>query len=241
MKKTLLSFLLFFSVLFGFASGEKFQITLLLSPSFETYNDRLAPDIFDYKLSYNIGVEYKHFLAPDFSFSSGILFLNKGFSTKPVYVNSGIDTKGNINISARYLSIPFNFDGHIKLTDKLDFIISAGVTGGYLVSESFIGRRVKGDEEIQEGIFSTNSPDRQPLDIFSNTYFGLNLGVGLCQYIKSKMVISVEPYYRRQVNDAIDPTSAASGYLKPRLDSFCMDIKIGYYFNKNIRNYRKKF
>ena len=241
MKKAFLSFLLVCCSLYGFSTGEKFQITLMFSPSFETYNDRQLPDIFDYKLSYNIGVEYKHFLAPDFSFSTGLLFQNKGFSTKPVYLNSGIDTKGNINISARYLTIPFTFDGHIKLANKLDLILSAGINGGYLVNESFIGRRVNGEEEIQEGIFSTNSEDRQLLDIFSNTYFGVNLGVGLCKYIKSKMVIAVEPFYRRQINDAIDPTSRASGYIEPRLDSFCLDVKIGYYFNKNIRNYRKKF
>ena len=225
----------------GKAGGDKWQLTLLLSPSLETYNDREAPDIFDYKLSYNVGFEYRYFLAPDFSFSTGATFLNKGFSTQPVYANSGIETSGNILISARYIGVPFNFNGHFKATEKLDFIVSAGLTGGYLVNESFIGRRINGDEELQEGVFYTDTDQRQPLDIFNNLYLGWNFGVGFCQYIASKMVIAVEPYYRRQINDAIDPSSAATGWVKPRLDSFCLDLKVGYYFNRNIRNYRKEF
>lgn len=224
-----------------FAGGDKWQLTLLLSPSLETYNDRAAPDIFDYKLSYNVGVEYKYFLAPDFSFSTGAMFLNKGFSTRPVYANSGLETAGNILISARYIGVPFNFNGHFKLTEKLDFIVNAGLTGGYLVNDSFIGRRINGDKELQDPLFEDASDQRQPLDIFSNIYLGWNLGIGFCKYVASKMVIAVEPYYRRQINDAIDPSSAATGWVKPRLDSFCLDLKVGYYFNRNIRNYRKEF
>lgn len=223
------------------AAGEKFQITAVFSPSFETYNDRKQPDIFNYKLSYNVGVNYKHFLAPDFSVSTGILFQNKGFSTRPVYVNSTAGTEGNIHISARYLSVPINLEGHLKISEKLDFVMSAGFTGGYLVSESFIGRRINGEEEIKEGVFYTDSEDRQPLDIFNDIYFGLNLGAGFCKYIKSKMVLVIEPTYRRQLNGAIDVNSAAVGYIEPRLDSWCIDFKIGYYFNKNIRNFRKTF
>src|SRR5690606_16486038 len=130
------------------ASGEKFQITLMLTPSFENMNYRKAPNLFQYKLSYNVGLEYKHFLAPDVSVSTGILFQNKGFRTQPVYADPAVAPSGNILIAARYLSIPLNLDGHIKLSETLDFILSGGITGGYLLSDSFIGRRLHGDAEL---------------------------------------------------------------------------------------------
>lgn len=244
-KLLLLLFVLFAELLWASGdkknSGEKFQITLLVSPSFETMNDRKAPNIFDYKFSYNTGIEYKHFLAPDFSISSGVIFQNKGFRTDPVYINNTGNSRGHILIAARYLTVPLVFDGHIKIAEKFDFIMSAGICGGYLVNESFIGRRIDGDAEVAEGLFSSPSADRQPLDVFNNMYWGLNLGAGFCKYIASKLVIAVEPYYRRQLNSAIDPTSRARGYQEPRFDSFSLDVKIGYYFNKNIRNYRKTF
>ncbi len=223
------------------AQLDKYQISLMLTPSYENMNDRDFPNIFEYKLSYNLGAEFKLFLSPDISVSSGIIFQNKGFKTQPEYTNPDALQKGHIVISARYISVPLNIDGHIPIAEKFDFIISGGLTAGHLYDDTFVGRRINGDEEIKEGFFGTVSEDKQPFDVYNDWYFGLNVGFGFCQYIKSKMISAVEPYYRRQLNQAIDPTSAASGYGAPRLDSFSVDCKIGYYFNKNINNKRKSF
>lgn len=222
------------------AQLDKYQITLMLTPSFENMNDRDLPNIFQYKLSYNLGAEFKLFLAPDVSVSSGVIFQNKGFRTTPQYTNPNI-TDGHIIISARYFCVPLNLDGHIPIAEKTDLVLSGGITGGRLFDETFVGRRLNGEEEIREGLFKTENDDRQTLDVFSDYYWGINLGFGICQYIKSKMVVAIEPFYRRQLNGAIDPTSAARGYLEPRFDSFSVDCKIGYYFNKNIKNYKKSF
>ena len=57
------------------------------------------------------------------------------------------------------------------------------------------------------------------------------------------MVIVIQPFYARQLNKALrnDAPVVSPENTTPKLDSYGMDIKIGYYFNKNINNDKKNF
>ena len=64
----------------------KYQITLLLSPSMEGYNPRnkevkrlWKTQGYQTKFTYNFGLEYKKFMSPLSSFSTGLLLQNKGY------------------------------------------------------------------------------------------------------------------------------------------------------------------
>jgi hypothetical protein len=251
------SFLLFSSLLCllgslraqeeGVKKIEKYQITVLLAPSIERLSDRnikLALPL-EWKPSYHVGMEYKRFLDPDLSFSTGFFFQNKGFKTRPRILRSDgtfDDTKrGNIIVSARYLTVPVGFDKHFTILKKLHFMISGGVMGGYLVNQTFNGKRFDAPDNLRDPIFGDFANEVSNIRWFNKRYFAWNVGVGFIQYIKSKFVVVAQPMYQRQFSNALDPEGALVGYDKPRLDSFSLDLKAGYFFNKQIKNARKSF
>jgi hypothetical protein len=234
--------LLIFS-LFGvnaLAQGNKYQITAVLTPSYEQLNFRKMPNIFEHKLSYNAGFEYKLFLTPDLSFTTGLQLQNKGFSTRPVYFGN-LAGPGNLVISARYINAPLTFDYHIPIVHKFDIIISGGITAGILVHQSIVGKRIDADLELNDPLLPSGDISRSNIDWFNRKYFGYNVGFGFCKYIMSKLVVIAQPMYRRQANATFDALSPIQGGDITRLDSYSFDIKVGYYFNPQIGNKRKSF
>jgi hypothetical protein len=231
----------------GIKKIEKYQITFLLAPSIERLNDRtikLALPL-EWKPSYHIGIEYKRFLDPDLSFSTGLFFQNKGFKTRPKILRSDgtfDDTKrGNIIISARYLTIPVGFDKHFQIKRKFHFMISGGFMGGYLINQTFNGKRFNAPDNLRDPLFGAFSNQVSNITWFNRKYFAWNVGVGFIQYIKSKLIVIIQPMYQRQFTNALDPDGPLVRAEKPRLDSFSLDLKAGYFFNKQIKNARKSF
>src|SRR5262245_12177011 len=66
------------------AGSEKFQLTLMLSPTVEWMHFSKSPNaalynsLWGQKLSYNFGFEYKRFIDPSMSISFGAVYMNKG-------------------------------------------------------------------------------------------------------------------------------------------------------------------
>jgi len=199
----------------------------------------------EWKPSYHIGIEYKRFLDPDLSFSTGLFFQNKGFKTRPKILRSDgtfDDTKrGNIIISARYLTIPVGFDKHFQIKRKFHFMISGGFMGGYLINQTFNGKRFNAPDNLRDPLFGAFSNQVSNITWFNRKYFAWNVGVGFIQYIKSKLIVIIQPMYQRQFTNALDPDGPLVRAEKPRLDSFSLDLKAGYFFNKQIKNARKSF
>ncbi len=229
-------------------ADEKYQITGQASPSYETINYRSKDfrKLGGYKLSYNFGFEYKNFLSPVLSYSTGLQFQNKGFRNVLEFYSSDsvkIFKDGAIVINAYYLMVPFDLNWDISIFNKTAFVVSSGFSSGVLFRQEMVGKRIP-EELSQKNPFTGEQLDsgREKIDWFKKLFFGWNVGVGLTQYIKSKLVITVQPMYTRQLNKLIDPNGPVrTGGTIPKFDSFSLNLRIGYYFNDQIANYKKEF
>lgn len=229
-------------------ADEKYQVTGQLSPSYETinYRNRDFRKLGGYKLSYNFGFEYKNFLSPVFSVSTGLQFQNKGFRNILEFYSSDsvkIFKDGALVINAYYLMAPFDLNWDIQLFNKTALVFSTGFSTGFLLRQEMVGKRIP--LELAQKNPITGEPlemGPEKIDWFKRFYFGWNGGIGITQYIKSKLVLSVEPMYTRQLNKLIDPWGPVkTGDTKPRFDSFAIHVRLGYYFNDQIANYKKEF
>lgn len=227
---------------------EKYQITGQLSPSYETINYRSKDfrKLGGYKLSYNFGFEYKNFFSPVFSISSGLQLQNKGFKNILEFYSSDsvkIFKDGALVINAYYLVAPVDLNWDIHVFTKTAIVLSTGFTGGLLLRQEMVGKRIP-EELSQRNPFTGEQLDsgREKIEWFKRFYLGWNGGIGITQYIQSKLVLTVQPVYTRQINKLIDPWGPVrTGDTTPKFDSFAIHFRIGYYFNDQIANYKKDF
>lgn len=229
-------------------ADEKYQITGQLTPSYETmnYRDKTFRRMAGYKLSYNLGFEYKNFLSPVFSISTGVQIQNKGFKNILEFYSSDsakIFDDVTLMVNAYYLVAPVDLNWDIQIFDKTSLIISTGFSPGILFRQEMVGKRIP--EELSErNPFTgrTLEAGREKIEWFNRFYFGWNGGLGITQYIKSKLVISLQPVYTRQLNKLIDPLGPVkTAGTTPKFDSYAIHFRVGYYFNDQIANYKKDF
>jgi len=252
MRKTLLIWTLALSPFFVRAGGEKFQITLMFSPTAEWLHFRNSLNATLYnaewgtKLSYNFGIEYKRFFDPSLSFSTGLLYMNKGFRNDiqaGAYGNStqGQDAVGVTLGSVHMIAVPLYLNAHHRLTRKVEMIYTAGVAGGYVFAET-VRNRYYTDEEVPEQGFLELKSGKSNVNLFVDYYAGVHFGVGVSAYLKSRIVMVVQPMFKLQLNNARDYSGSfsSSDPFSARLNSFGIDFKIGYFFTKQIRNRRKE-
>lgn len=230
------------------AADEKYQITGQLSPSYETinYRNKNFRHLGGFKLSYNFGFEYKNFLSPVFSISTGLQMQNKGFRNIIEFYSSDsvkIFRDGALVINAYYLMAPIDLNWDIQLLDKTVLVISTGFSAGYLLRQEMTGKRIPAElEQINPVTGRPYEPGTEKIDWFKHFYFGWNGGFGITQYIKSKLVLTVQPMYTRQLNRLIDPWGPVrTGETTPKFDSYAIHFRLGYYFNDQISNYKKEF
>ncbi len=228
-------------------AAEKYQITFQLSPSYEALSPRDARyrGIFGNKFSYNFGFEYKNFYSPGFSLSVGLDYQNKGF--RNVIELNTTDTASTgfsdavIIGAARYLALPLDMNFHYHIAEKTEFIFSTGITVAGLLQQTLNGKRVP--EEIPNSTVTALGAEngKKNIDIFNPLFYGFNISAGFCKYIKSKGVIVVQPKYTRGLSKALANSAPVSADYTPKLDSFSIDIRIGYYFTRQIKNAKKDF
>lgn len=250
MRKLLLS-LIFFAVTVlqpkARAGTEKFQLTLLLSPTTEWMRFRNSVNAAAYnslwgnKFSYNFGLEYKRFFDPSLSFSIGATYMNKGFRNS-IYDASGAETVGTTLCSVHMAAVPLLLNFHHSLRRKVEMIYTAGIAGGYLISETVRSKSYTGEALPEQGWFDVNG-GRSNVNLFQDHYIGLNLGIGISTYLKSRLVLIVQPTYKHQLNNARDFTGqfASGDYFTAGLHSFGVDFKLGYFFTKQFRNRKKEY
>lgn len=244
MRRAILGLFLLLS-LQAAAGGEKFQINLIMAPTAEwmwfnrspfasTYND-----LWGTKLSYNFGIEYKRFFDPSLSFSAGLLYMNKGF--RNVDPTAGVNgEKGVTLMSAHVAAIPLTLNIHHDLTRRVEMIYSLGIVTGYIFQERVRNRNYS-EEEIPEQVILDATNGVSNVNIFNDIYLGAHAGIGISAYLKSRVVLVVQPMFQFQINNARDYLGqfASSDPFNARLNSFGIDLKIGYFFTKQVRNQTK--
>lgn len=242
-------------VVFSAFAGGKYQINLILAPSYErlSFRNKHVKAPFFYKFSYNFGGEFRYFIAPDFSLAVGLQFNDRGFRSHPVYrTTDGFiidDENAVVNISAKYITVPIEMVFSFEPVFRTEIFINAGIAYGYLVGQTFKGKRLPDEFGVPESsIYNGLSEGRSNIKWFDKSYTSVNIGVGAGWHIRSRLVLTVNPVYYRQIDRlelpfpdgpliTFDPTF---GYIKPRLDSFTINLKLGWYFSDQIENTKKK-
>ena len=229
----------------SWASGEKYHITLQLSPTVEwlrfakSTNAAAYNSLWGEKLSYNFGIEYKRFFDPSLSFSIGAIYMNKGFRNTIYGIdpdNAGVVKKiGAALSSAHTVGIPLSLNVHHRLSRRVEMIYTGGLTGGYLISEQ-IRNKYQTGEETPEDSFLDVRPGRSNSNLYIDWYVGAHAGIGISAFMMKKVVLVVQPMYRMQLNNARDYLGqfASSDPFTAKLNSFGIDFKIGYFFTKQI-------
>ncbi|NQY10176.1 MAG: outer membrane beta-barrel protein [Flavobacteriales bacterium] len=235
-------------------AGEVWQITLMVSPSLESMTDKVDRqlnrfnkadikaglinkiDKYDMKLSYNYGIEYKHFFSESTSFSTGVFFVNKGYQDIHVQTTPAtIYTLKKVNV--QYVEIPLILNSHFDINKRSRLIFSVGLHTGYKLSNREVHYSLTSENARK------NSEDKEvirDLDYFRPMYFGANIGLGVSLYLKTKMVLILQPNYTHQFNQAFREDVNFSTLTKAKFTSLSFDMKIGYYFNRKLRNAKKK-
>jgi hypothetical protein len=228
------------------AGDEKYQLTLLLSPTAEwlrfskSINSGTYNNSFGTKLSYNFGVEYKRFFDPSLSFSVGAIYMNKGFRNQ--IRNQDGSRAGSTLASIHIAAVPLSLNLHHRLRRKVEMIYTAGITGGYVFSERARNNYLSGETDPVQGIWDLSEGGVE-MNLFRDYYVGAHFGIGISTYVKSRIVLIVQPMYRYQLHDARDFSGQfnSNDPFVARLNSFGIDLKIGYFFTKQIRNRKKQY
>lgn len=222
------------------AGNNIFQVGAIVSPSMEGFSGKGR----EFKPSYNFGLDYKLYLSPNLTFQTGVQYQNKGFR---VIIPLSSDLAATEVFSAHYISVPTILNGHIKTGTRSRILISGGITNGYLVSQT---RRIKKSDiedaesfKDEEGKPYTDKTTPITYDFFNKRYTGLQVGVGYMKFIKKKVVLEIHPSYAIQLNNALSRKANLinSDGKKDRFKSLSVDIKLGYYINKQIDQKNKAF
>ena len=249
--------ILFFSIIiFGGLAGisqEKYQFNAVFGPSYENISSRNASiDLpFQFKYSYNFGGEIKYYLSPHLSTNIGVQYNNKGFSSNFDYVVSNDTFPSSLRINASYLSIPIDLCWNFSPAFRTEYFLNVGINYGVLLGQSFKGQRVpvelgRPDNPLYEGI----SNEKSNISWFDKNAFGVQAGAGISRYVKSRMVLTFHPTAYFQMDRLINPegpvqTIAVSNntglpeLYSPKLYSFLLLFKVGYYFSDQIENTKK--
>jgi len=228
------------------AGDGKYQILLMANPTLEWVhfrNSASAPflnDLWGSKLSYNAGFEYKRFVDPSLSFSLGLTYMNKGFRSKESYVTSGGQSKIGITVADMHvLAVPVYMNIHQRIKRKVEMIYTIGLSGGYLFSERARNKNYTAEDIPENSLLSGLDPSN--VNIFNDLFISADIGVGISTFVKSRVVLVLQPMFKYQVNNARDFSGqfSSSDPFTAHMNSFGVNIKMGYFFTKQIRNRRK--
>ena len=225
----------------AFAGGEKFQINFHISPNGEwlwfsgSPSSSFYNSSFGTKLSYNVGLEYKRFFDPSLSLSIGALYMNKGFRNKDPFDPSQITL-----YSSHMAAVPISLNIHQDITRRTEMIYSLGIVPGYSFSERVRSSLYSGEDNPTEGLFDL-ADSKGNIDLLNDVYLGAALGIGISTYLKSRVVMVIQPTFKFQLNNAHDYLGIfiPGDPVAMRMNSFGVDFKIGYFFTKQVRNRTK--
>ncbi|GAB5538091.1 MAG: hypothetical protein Salg2KO_01940 [Salibacteraceae bacterium] len=205
------------------------------SPNAEAYNQ-----LWGTKLSYNFGLEYKRFFDPSLSLSTGIMYMNKGFRNVDPFAGTGGKSAVTL-MSAHIAAVPLYLNIHQRIKRKVEMIYTIGVAGGYLFAERARNKNYSDEAVPNQGILDVTK-EKSNLNLFNDVYVGAHAGIGISAYLKSRVVLVVQPMFKFQINNARDYLGqfASGDPFNARLNSFGLDLRLGYFFTKQVRNRKKE-
>jgi hypothetical protein len=120
-------------------------------------------------------------------------------------------------------------------------IYTIGVAGGYIFAERARNRNYSNEAIPNQGILDVTQ-EQSNVNLFNDVYVGAHAGVGISAYLKSRVVLVVQPMYKFQINNARDYLGqfASGDPFNARLNSLGLDLRIGYFFTKQVRNRKKE-
>ena len=228
------------------AGDGKYQLLFMANPTLEWVHFRNSPsapalnDIWGRKLSYNAGFEYKRFVDPSLSISTGITYMNKGFRNRVPYQNSGGQSDIGFTVGDMHvIAIPLYMNIHHRIKRKVEMIYTVGISGGYLFAERVRNKNYTAEDIPDNSLFS--GLDQSNVNIFNDYFISADLGVGISTFVKSRVVLVVQPMFKYQVHNARDFAGQfiSSDPFTAHMNSFGVNVKMGYFFTKQIRNRRK--
>lgn len=234
-------------------ADEKFQLNGLLIPSWESLSPRdpQVSNLFYPRFSYGFGFEMKYFMSPRISTNIGLQLNNRGFEARPTYSYYEDSIEAKISVSCLYLSLPFDISFNFQPAFRTELYFYSGISYGILLSQSFKGQRVP-EELGRPNNYLFEGVDNKPNNInwFDKNYVGLRVGIGASRYIKSRLVLSINPSYHFQIDKLLNANgpvlpitinnNGATVPYSPGFRGASFELKIGYYFNDQIENTNKK-
>lgn len=192
------------------------------------------------KLSYNAGLEYKRFLDPSMSVSTGISYLNKGFKNKEPYVNADGSNQIGVTVGdVHVFAVPLYLNIHHRLKRKVEMIYTFGLSGGWVLAERIRNRNYTAEDIPENSLLS--GLDGSNVNLFNDYYISADFGMGISTFLKSRLVLVVQPMFKYQMHNARDFSGQfiSSDPFTMHMNSFGINLKMGYFFTKQIRNKRK--
>lgn len=222
--------------------SDKFQVGGFVAPSYENlaFRNLKEKSPFYYKFSYNFGGYIKYYWTPIIATNIGLQFNDKGFRSIIEYQEEEL-SDAVLAISAKYITVPLNLSINFQPAYRTELYVTVGGSYGYLVHQSYKGKRIPPEQaEIVEEFYPGAVNERTTINWFDRSYLGLDVGVGVSRYFGSRVVLTVQPMYHRQMDRLEDPYGALIvGDQKPKFDSFSLQIKLAYYISDQIENTKK--
>jgi len=166
----------------------------------------------------------KFWLQPnrEFSFSTGIGFIQKGYVAQVKYLNVYSDSIGmfDTNFKFNYLNIPFGVNYNLG-RNKFNVYLSAGIDIDILLKQTTFCPNLPISVD-GAGIINTNGENTE---IYKKLNFGIYIGGGLEYRFKPNFIVFADVKYMHGINDILDVNSIY--ILKQRPIVFGLGIRIG--------------
>lgn len=179
------------------------------------------------KLGYTTGLNINFHLSKRFSVGTGLFFSDKGerIEAENILISSSSTpdpTLANLNVNRHYyyLEVPVKLDFYL-LTGKTKLYISGGLAGNFFLVQRSVakidyldGRSEKHSGSQREG-FATINP----------SFIG---GMGVSYDINQKLILRMEPTYRRSIKSIISENNRYNRYISTHLYSAGLNIGLNY-------------
>lgn len=200
-------------------------------PTLSTMNTGGKAEHFNYILPFNYGLR-TIFKKEKFAFSTGIIHLTQGAKFEALTTTAsnpeGTGEYFDVFIRAKAVTVPLNVDYILKPNDKTEIFGGLGLYAGYIYSQQQENTSTPKDYQPDSTIISDYPLERfTNLDIFSDYYFAINIGLGLRQLLNDKLSLQIRPKFLFQLRQKLPADQYA---WTNRLMSFSLDIGLFFSF-----------
>ena len=119
------------------------------------------------------------------------------------YQNSGGESDVGFTVGDMHvIAIPLYLNIHHRIKRKVEMIYTAGVSGGYLFAERVRNKNYTAEDIPENSLLS--GLDQSNVNLFNDYYISADFGVGISTFLKSRVVLVLQPMFKYQVHNARD-------------------------------------